>query len=101
MIDIILMALVVYFTRYFFLEPKLPIRLNPKAQKILSYSSLAVMPAIAAPIVFLHQNQHHDTLFISPYVIAAVVAVVISWKTRNVLLTTITSMLVLSLLIHW
>ena len=100
MIELCLMASIVFFTRYFFLEPRLPIRLNSKLQKLLSYSSLAVLPAIAAPIIFIHQQQLVETIR-HPYVIAAAIAVILSWKTRNVLLTTLTSMLILVFLLYY
>lgn len=93
MLSILAMTLLVFASRYLFIEPKLPLKLNPQAQRLLSYSSPAVLTAIWAPIVFLPEQE----LWIStenPYLIAAVVAAIIAWKTGNVLLTTIVSMLI-------
>ncbi|KGY10175.1 MULTISPECIES: AzlD domain-containing protein [Vibrio] len=93
MISILAMTLLVFVSRYLFLEPKLPLRLNPQAQRLLSYSSPAVLTAIWAPIVFMPENE----LWLShsnPYLIGAVIAAIIAWKTGNVLLTTIVSMVI-------
>lgn len=93
MLSILAMTLLVFASRYLFLEPKLPLKLNPQAQRLLSYSSPAVLTAIWAPVVFLPEQE----LWIAtenPYLIAAVVAAIIAWKTGNVLLTTIVSMLI-------
>jgi len=93
MLSILAMTALVFLSRYLFLEPRLPLRLNPQAQRLLTYSSPAVLTAIWAPIVFMPEQQ----LWLStsnPYLIAAVVAAVLAWKSKNVLLTTIISMLV-------
>ncbi|MDN3697085.1 AzlD domain-containing protein [Vibrio sp. 03-59-1] len=91
-LSIFAMTALVFLSRYLFLEPKLPLRLNAQAQKLLSYSSPAVLTAIWGPIVFMPDS----TLSLSvqnPYLWGAVIAVFIAWKTKNVLLTTIVSML--------
>jgi branched-subunit amino acid transport protein len=96
-LQILTMAALVFFSRYLFLEPKLPLRLNSKLQKLLNYSSPAVLTAIWAPIVFTP----HQALWLSsdnPYLWAATLAVVIAWKTKNVLMTTVVSMSVFLLL---
>lgn len=88
---IIAMTLVVFASRYLFLEPRLPIRLNPKAQRFLRYASPAVLTSIWAPIVFMPEN----SVWLSPhnpYLIAAMAAALIAWKTKNVLLTTLVSL---------
>ena len=97
---ILLMAALVFASRYLLLEPKLPIKLGTKLQRLLSYSSPAVLTAIWAPIVFTHKTQ----LWISPtnpYLWAAILAAIIAWKTKNILLTTIVSMAVFLLLNLW
>ncbi|MFV0576549.1 MAG: AzlD domain-containing protein [Vibrio sp.] len=91
MFYILAMSAVVFLSRYLFLSPNLPLRLNGNMQRLLSYSSPAVLTAIWAPIVFIHD----DKLAISyhnPYLISAVIAAVIAWKTKNVIATTLISM---------
>jgi len=99
-ISILAMTALVFLSRYLFLEPKLPLRLNTQTQRLLSYSSPAVLTAIWAPIVFMPDNEL--SLFGSnPYLWAALTAALIAWKTKNVLLTTIISMLVFLVLNLW
>lgn len=91
MFYILAMSAVVFLSRYLFLSPNLPLRLNGNMQRLLSYSSPAVLTAIWAPIVFIHD----DELAISyhnPYLISAVIAAAIAWKTKNVIATTLISM---------
>lgn len=100
LLSIFAMTLLVFVSRYLFLEPRLPLKLNPQAQRLLSYSSPAVLTAIWAPIVFMPDKQLWLTPG-NPYLIGAIVAAFTAWKTKNVLLTTFISMaifLVLKLL---
>ena len=91
MLSILAMTAVVFLSRYIFLEPKLPLRLNARAQHLLSFSSPAVLTAIWAPIVFLPEGELSVNPN-NPYLLAAVLAALIAWKTKNVLLTTVVSM---------
>ncbi|MDV7106177.1 AzlD domain-containing protein [Vibrio sp. TH_r3] len=96
-LSILAMAGLVFFSRYLFLEPKLPIRLNSTTQRLLAYSSPAILTAIWAPIVFIQE----DELAISvtnPYLIGALFAALMVWKTKSVLWTTIVSMALFLLL---
>ena len=94
------MAAVTFAVRYAFLEPRVPIRLNNAAQRFLGYSAPAVLTAIAAPIVFVREQQLHlaaDNL----YLWAALVAVAVAYVSRNTLLTAAISMLVFFGLKHY
>ncbi|QFI36810.1 AzlD domain-containing protein [Moritella marina ATCC 15381] len=97
-LTIILMTVIIFFSRYIFIEPKLPLRLNANMVKFLSYSAPAVLTAILAPIVFLQDNTLHLNLDNS-YLIGAVFAVLLILLTRNTLLTAVLSML-LFFLVH-
>ncbi|MDB1125496.1 AzlD domain-containing protein [Vibrio algarum] len=91
LLSIFAMAGLVFFSRYLFLEPKLPIKLNHTTQRLLAYSSPAILTAIWAPIVFIRDGD----LAISPtnpYLLGALFAAVMVWKTKNVLWTTVVSM---------
>lgn len=90
-LTILLMTVMVFSSRYLFLSPRLPLKLNADAQKLLSYSSPAVLTAIWAPIVFL-QEGNLDISVHNPYLISAILAALIAWKTKNVLITAILSM---------
>ncbi|ASI92493.1 AzlD domain-containing protein [Vibrio mediterranei] len=90
---ILVLTAIVFLSRYLFLEPTIPLRLSSSAQRFLSYASPAVLTAIWGPIVFLPHGELSlaDNL---PYLLAATFAVVMAWITKNVLLTTIVSILV-------
>ena len=88
---LLLMALLVFISRYLFLEPKLPVRLGPRILHFLHYTGPAVLTAIWAPIVF-HREGELNLAINNPYLIAAVVAAILAVTTRNVLLTTVLSM---------
>lgn len=90
-VTILLMTLIIFMSRYIFLAPNLPLKLNNESQKFLSYSSSAVLTAIWAPIVFVHDN-NIDLDLDNPYLISALLAATISWKTKNVLVTAVFSM---------
>lgn len=97
MLSIFAMTALVFMSRYLFLEPKLPLRLSPNLQRFLSYSSPAVLTAIWAPIVFTHEKSLWIDS-INPYIWASLLAGILAWKTKNVLLTTVASMAVFLLL---
>lgn len=90
-VTLLLMALVVFISRYLFLEPRLPIHLGPRVLHFLHYTSAAVLTAIWAPIVFQPDGEL-NLHFSNPYLIAALAASVLAITTRNVLLTTVLSM---------
>jgi branched-subunit amino acid transport protein len=90
-LTILLMASIIFFSRYGFLEPRLPITLNSATLKFLSYSAPAILTAIWGPIVFVSEHSlnihwHND------YLLCAIVATLLAVTTRNTLLTTILSM---------
>lgn len=87
----LLMALIVFASRYLFLEPKLPLKLNKKALELLSYSAPAVLAAVIGPLVFLDQGQVIISIH-SPYVIGAIAAIGLMLLTKNTLLTATLSM---------
>lgn len=90
---IILLSAIVFASRYLFLEPAIPLKLNEKMRVLLSYSMPAVLTAIWVPIVFLPEGELAVTWH-NPYLVAATLAFVLARYTANVLLTTIASMAV-------
>ncbi|MGL6259172.1 AzlD domain-containing protein [Vibrio sp. WXL210] len=90
-VSILVLTLIVFASRYLFLEPKVPLRLSSGAQRFLSYASPAVLTAIWGPIVFMPHGElsFSDNL---PYLLAAVFAVVLARISRNILLTTLVSL---------
>ncbi|CCN80952.1 putative branched-chain amino acid transport [Vibrio nigripulchritudo SFn27] len=96
---ILAMTVVVFLSRYLFLEPRLPLRLNHQFQRLLSYASPAVLTAILAPIVFVPEGELHISPT-SPYVLAALLSCFVAWKTKNVLTTTLVGVAAFLILKH-
>ncbi len=88
---LLLMALIVFISRYLFLEPRLPIRLGPRILHFLHYTGPAVLTAIWAPIVF-HREGGLYLDWSNAYLIAAIFTAILAITTRNVLLTTLLGM---------
>jgi len=91
MLSILAMTAVVFLSRYLFLEPKIPLKLNHHAQRLLSYSGPAVLTALWAPIVFSPEGRLSIT-FDNPYLISTIFTGLLIWKTNNVLVTILLSM---------
>ncbi|WP_323985961.1 AzlD domain-containing protein [Pseudomonas canadensis] len=90
-IMIVAMGLVVFFNRYLFIEPRLPVRLNRGAREFLGFAVPGMLTAICGPIIFL--ADHHLNLSpANPYLLAGISAVVLMYWTRNVLVTVLLSM---------
>lgn len=96
-VTILLLAAITFLTRYLFLEGKLPLRLSENAKTLLSYSAPAVLTAIAAPIIFI-RNQQLEANVSNPYLLAAFLAVLVAHMTRSIYWTVITGMAVALLL---
>ncbi len=92
-ITILLLAVIIFTSRYLFLEGKLPVRLGTHARDFLSFSGPAVLTAICMPIVFVKSDQLNVALS-NPYLGAAIVSVVAAWKTGNIYWTVGLGMLV-------
>lgn len=97
---IIGMGLVVFLNRYAFLEPRLPLRLSSNARQFLGFAVPGMLTAICGPIIFLPGHQL-DLALDNPYLLGAVVAVVLVLWTRSVLLSMLVSMVVFFLLRTW
>ncbi|MEZ8093683.1 AzlD domain-containing protein [Photobacterium swingsii] len=91
MLSILAMTAIVFFSRYVFLEPRVPLKLNKHALRLLSYSSPAILTAIWAPIIFLPDGELSVSIN-NPYLLAAIITAILVWKTGNVLLSIILSM---------
>ncbi|WP_019616776.1 AzlD domain-containing protein [Psychromonas ossibalaenae] len=96
-ITIILLACITFSSRYLFLEPMLPLKIGPKIKSLLSFSAPAVLTAIWFPIVFIRDNSLTSSLT-DPYLAAAAVAVIASYKTRSIYFTLGISLCVFALL---
>ncbi|MEH3022085.1 MAG: AzlD domain-containing protein [Pseudomonas oryzihabitans] len=91
------MAALVFFNRYLFLEPRLPLRLGRHLRTFLEFAVPGMLTAICGPILLSGELSLGATL-LSPYVLAALAAVVLMLWTRRVLTTVLLSMTVFYLL---
>lgn len=90
LVTIFLMAVITFSTRYLFIHPKMPLRLNQKMTSFLSFSAPAVLTAIWVPIIFVRDGSI-DISVNNPYLIAATVAVITAFKTTNIYITLLLS----------
>ena len=74
----------------------LPIRLGPNVRHLLSYSGPAVLTAIAAPILLVHQQQL-DLASDNAYLWGALMAIVVAHRTGSVYWTIGLGMLIFML----
>ncbi len=86
-LSIFLMGILVFSSRYVFLDPSIPLKLGPRFQRFLSFTAPAVLTSIWAPIVFLSDIDH--PLLLNPYVIGALVTATISYFAKSVLIAAI------------
>lgn len=84
---LVLMACVTFFTRFLFLSKRLPFTIGAKMQRFLSFSAPCVLTAIWVPIVFI-QNKQLNISYHNPYLIAALVAVGLAYRFKNLYITT-------------
>lgn len=90
-ITIGLMSLIIFISRYLFLEPKLPLKLNKHALHFLSYAAPAVLTAIIAPMVLVKEHSLYLSIN-NNYLVGAFIACLLAYFTRNTLLTVLVSM---------
>ena len=85
------MGLIVFFNRYLFLEPRLPVRLNRGAREFLGFAVPGMLTAICGPIIFMADHTLNLSLG-NPYLLAGICAVGLMFWTRSVLITVLLSM---------
>lgn len=54
---LLILALVIFMLRYFFLEPAIPVKLPSVIRQALGYSAPCLLTAICAPIVLLEKGE--------------------------------------------
>ena len=93
------MTLILFFYRYLFLEPRLPIRLNRRVKEFLGFAVPGMLTAICGPIIFLAEHKLNLSPT-NPYLLAGICAVALMFWTRSVL-TTVLSSMALFYLFRW
>ncbi|MER8075326.1 AzlD domain-containing protein [Acinetobacter pittii] len=85
------LAAIVFFNRYYFLEPHVKIKLPLILNKMLNYSAPCLLTAICIPVIFFDGN-HLRGVINNPYIYAAIFCIVIDMYLKKVLLGVIASL---------
>ncbi|GKV91265.1 AzlD domain-containing protein [Pectobacterium carotovorum] len=83
---------IVFFNRYIFLEPAVPVKIPVLLHRALKYSAPCLLTAICGPIILMD----HGVIRAfpdNPYFLGAIVSVVISFFIRNIVVAVLLSML--------
>ncbi len=86
------MAIVTFLIRYPVLAIFGKLALPDVVLRALKYVPAAVLTAIIAPAVLMPDNVHVQVGLNNAYLIGGVVAVLVAWRTRNLLLTIVLGM---------
>ncbi len=82
---LLILALIVFCNRYFFLEPNIKIRLPVFIEKMLIYSAPCLLTAICTPIIFFNGQILRNIPF-DPYFIGSIICIFLALLIRNILL---------------
>jgi len=94
------MALILFFNRYLFLEPRLPIRLIRGVKEFLGFAVPGMLTAICGPIIFVKDRALNLSLD-NPYLLAGLCAIGLMVWSRNVLLSVVSSVALFYLFRWW
>ena len=83
---IIYCGLITFFTRFSMIALLKKDTFNKKTKVVLSYVPSAIFPAIIFPLIFLDNNGDLD-LVNNPKILAATVAIIVGYLTKNILAT--------------
>ncbi|AIQ99988.1 branched-chain amino acid transporter [Pluralibacter gergoviae] len=97
---IIALALIVFFNRYIFLEPTVPLKLPVIINKALKYSAPCLLTAICGPIILMDHGAIRD-FPLNPYFLATVVSVVIAFSIKNIVTAVLLSLAAFYVINHF
>ena len=86
------LALIVFFNRYFFLEPSVKVKFPDFFQQMLQYSAPCLLTAICAPIVFF-QGETLRVAVLNPYLMGAVLSIIFAMIFKKILVSLSLSLL--------
>ncbi|RYC41127.1 AzlD domain-containing protein [Pectobacterium zantedeschiae] len=89
---IFILSGIVFFNRYIFLEPAVPVKIPVLLHRALKYSAPCLLTAICGPIILME----HGVIRAfpdNPYFLGAIVSIVISFFIRNIVIAVLLSML--------
>ena len=97
---IFIAGLITFFTRYSMIAFINPDILSKNTKKILTYVPSAVFPAIIFPAVFINSKGYLVSIN-NPQIWAFLIALIIGYFFKNILLTIISGLLSFWLFIFW
>ncbi|MCS2148274.1 AzlD domain-containing protein [Scandinavium manionii] len=80
---ILALAAIVFFNRYVFLEPNVPLKIPGIINKALKYSAPCLLTAICGPIILMDHGVVRS-FPLNPYFVAAIFSIIISLVIRNI-----------------
>lgn len=101
------MTCITFTCRYLFFAKSLPYQLGPKMKQLLSYTAPSVLTAMWVPIVFFGHHESSSNASVnsslyafwqSPFLLAGLVTVVLSYKIKNTTLVVLLGMSTFSVL---
>ena len=88
---ILILAAIVFFNRYLFLEPRVDVKFPHFFEKMLKYSAPCLLTAICAPIIF-YQDDAFRAFVNNPYLYGAIFCVLMILWLKKMLLSIILSL---------
>ena len=88
---LLLLACIVFFNRYIFLEPRFPIKIPDWFERALHYSAPCILSSICIPIILMDGESFRNSM-LNPYFIATLLTVVAAYLIRHTLLTILMSL---------
>ena len=88
---ILILAAIVFFNRYLFLEPRVDVKFPHFFEKMLKYSAPCLLTAICAPIIF-YQDDTFRAFANNPYLYGAIFCVLMILWLKKTLLSIILSL---------
>ena len=88
---IFILAVIVFFNRYLFLEPRVDVKFPHFFEKMLKYSAPCLLTAICAPIIF-YQDDAFRAFANNPYLYGAIFCVLMILWLKKTLLSIILSL---------
>ncbi|PTT56360.1 AzlD domain-containing protein [Aeromonas sp. HMWF014] len=80
---ILALATIVFFNRYIFLEPNVPLKIPNLVNRALKYSAPCLMTAICGPIILMEHGAIREFPN-TPYFLGALISIVISFYIKNI-----------------
>lgn|SRR5690554_3143256 len=94
------LAAIIFFNRYFFLEPAVSIKIPDFLERMLKYAAPSLLTAICIPIIFFDSQHVLKEMPNNPYLYAAIFSIFVSLITRHILVSLILSLIFFYILIY-